>query len=96
MFGKLANFADHEQEGVTNDTSTAKSDDDDMSDNASNEASDGQTKAQTPNEEQNAETTTEQTPIENIHIGKFRKKMIKYLIFDSVDILFLLLLFFVK
>ena len=45
-----------------------------MSDNVSNEASDGQTKAQTPNEEQNAETTTEQTPIENIHIGKFRKK----------------------
>ena len=77
LFSKLANFTDHEQEGVTNDTSTAKSDDDDMSDNASNEASDGQTKAQTPNEEQNAETTTEQTPIENIHIGKFREKKYK-------------------
>ena len=93
LISKLANFTDHEQEGVTNDTSTAKSDDDDMSDKASNEASDGQTKAQTPNEEQNAETTTEQTPIENIHIGKFREKIIKYLVHIRI---FLLLLFYVK
>ena len=73
------NFTDHEQEGVTNDTTNAaKSDDDDISDNKS-EASDGQTKAQTPNEEH--AQTTEQTPVENIHIGKFRKKshLIKYL-----------------